>query len=104
MLRYIKENSLGAENYFVSTIIPLVEEFVFRPRQTGLDAEKLWTNNNSESANHILKIDLDWKPRSLCDLTQKIYETVEGQYGDIKRALYGEGKFCFVRGVQTSLH
>ena len=29
MLRYMKENSLGAENYFVRTIINLVEELVF---------------------------------------------------------------------------
>jgi hypothetical protein len=40
------------------------------------DEEKLWTNNNTESMNHRLKVKLNWEPRKTDELVEKIFELV----------------------------
>jgi hypothetical protein len=54
----------------------------------------LWTNNNAESINNVLKINTNWKPQSLTALIEKLFSVVKLQYLDTRRALYGVGNFC----------
>jgi hypothetical protein len=52
-----------------------------------------WTNNNSESANHVLKAATQWKSLPLPDLVDKLHQVVKTQETDIARALYGAGNY-----------
>ncbi|MDY6930033.1 MAG: hypothetical protein SWN10_23530, partial [Pseudomonadota bacterium] len=52
-----------------------------------------WTNNNCESANHVLKVAIDWKPQPLYDLVQRLYGLVQSQYDDVERAIVNTGDF-----------
>lgn len=52
-----------------------------------------WTNNNSESGNHILKMAINWRPKPLIDLINAIHEVVKGQYIDLQRAMIDRGNF-----------
>lgn len=54
---------------------------------------KLWTNNNCESANHLLKMKTDWKPCRILDLINYLHDLVKLQYAEVQRALYGQGSF-----------
>jgi transposase-like protein len=55
--------------------------------------DQLWTNNNTESINHRLKVLLQWKPRKTNELIDKLYDLVKMQTVDMRRALYGTGNF-----------
>ena len=83
--------------YLRNKLIQLITKYVYLPRQKNPTVN--WTNNNAESVNHILKLDLDWKPRNLYDLTNKLYETVPSQYVDLQRALYDRGNYVFVNNI-----
>jgi hypothetical protein len=41
---------------------------VTEPRRAEKDSGKLWTNNNSETMNHVLKMAVDWKPKATPEL------------------------------------
>ena len=65
-------------------------------RQPNLNAKTsgLWTNNNVESINNVLKINTNWKPQSLATLIEKLFSVIKLQYLDTRRAMYGAGNFC----------
>ena len=92
IVHYSEQNVPRFTAYLQNRLIPLIKKYVFLPRQKNPTVRN-WTNNNAESVNHILKLDLDWKPRNLYELTNKLYETVKSQYVDIQRALYGRGNY-----------
>ena len=50
-----------------------------------------WTNNNTESNNHLLKQTVQWKPHQLLDLIDKIRDLVEGQFDKADRAIIAVG-------------
>ena len=62
---------------------------------TGLpNIDKPWTNNNSESENHVLKQEIQWATQNLTDLIDSLHNVVKLQYLDLKRALIpGLGNF-----------
>ena len=60
-------------------------------RKNLISAE--WTNNNCESINHVLKLSVDWKSKSLLELTVTLERLVNGQYSDMCGALIGTGEF-----------
>jgi hypothetical protein len=43
--------------------------------------------------NHVLKMAVDWKPKATPELVDKIYDAVNLQFLDMKRALYGNGNY-----------
>ena len=59
-----------------------------------------WTNNNCESGNHILKTVIDWKPRSVASLVERLEATVKAQTKELERALYGRGNFTLSPGYE----
>ncbi|CAG2216828.1 unnamed protein product [Mytilus edulis] len=52
-----------------------------------------WTNNNSESLNHVLKSAINWQSKPLLDLIVTIQEIVEAQFKDLQRALVSRGQY-----------
>lgn len=72
--------------------MPLLREGVFEPRRNGLIPHS-WTNNNSESANHVLKCIINWKPQSLPTLIEKLESYIIAQEKDFERALIRQGNF-----------
>jgi len=50
------------------------------------DLQKLWTNNNSESLNHVLKQAIDWKSQPLLDIVNILTKIIKTQFKDLKRA------------------
>ena len=53
----------------------------------------MWTNNNCESVNHVLKQAVDWKRKPLLDFIQSVNDLVDAQFKDLKRALVSIGRF-----------
>ena len=45
----------------------------------------VWTNNNIESPNHVIKATLDWKQKSFLDLIYVLYNLMNSQYNDVKK-------------------
>ena len=43
----------------------------------------LWTNNNCESINHVLKQACSWRSLKLVDLILKLHMVVESQYREV---------------------
>ena len=89
----ISLNAVKAVKYFNDRISPLVHEFVFKPHQQHCHIPFSWSNNNSESANHVIKSHNEWKLLSLPHLVDKLAEIVKLQDKDVSRALVGFGNF-----------
>ena len=60
---------------------------------TVANADKQWTNNNCESLNHVLKQSIQWKSQPLIDLIEQAEELVMSQFTDLRRSLFGMGRF-----------
>ena len=52
-----------------------------------------WTNNNRESANHLLKMDLNWQPACITGVINHLYDLVCMQYNELRYAMSGQGDF-----------
>ncbi len=78
--------------YLNVRIFPLLRDHITSVWKSSC-AQPNWTNNNAESGNNQLKLAVDWKKKSLPDLIQKLHQTVESQYQDLKRAIVGRGIF-----------
>ena len=67
-----------------------------------------WSNNNAESANHILKHAVDWKPQHLPALIETLKKTVQLQYTDLNRALtsraWGSSGSAFIWNTSAMLY
>ena len=50
-------------------------------------------NNNCESMNHILKLNINWIPQSLPTLIDIIHNIVKSQYTNVERAVSGKGEY-----------
>ena len=58
--------------------------------------EHNWTNNNSESLNHIMKLDTKWKPGKTKEMIDNLYSITKLHFQDFRRALYGGGNYRLV--------
>ncbi|CAH1245863.1 PIN4 [Branchiostoma lanceolatum] len=88
----IRDEAPDFLRYFNQTLEPVLDENF----QTVLNRPEVpdgWTNNNSESINHVLKMAVDWKPQPLPKLIETLHDVVKGQYIDAERALIGFGDF-----------
>ena len=52
-----------------------------------------WTNNNAESFNHVLKLDLNWRPNALNTFITYVTDLFSTLYLDMERAIIGRGQF-----------
>jgi len=78
----ISANTPGFLEYFSSRIERLMKDNLqvsINQRNNGLDCAH-WMNNKCESANHQLKMVIDWKVKSLTQLTDALHKEVQSQY------------------------
>ena len=61
---------------------------------------QLWSNNDSESMNHVIKNETDWEIKTVSQLVQVLKGIVERQYFDMKASLYGSGNYALA-GIYT---
>ena len=82
----------SASNYILNKIVPLLKSNLQAGRPN-------WTNNNCESANHILKSAIRWKAQDLPQLINTIQTIVDAKYVDANRALFGQDSFACDRRI-----
>ena len=77
-------------NYYQKLMKPRIQSFVTEPRRINKEfGDNLWTNNNSESVNHIFKRAVDWKPQTTPELVKKLYDCVRIQFVHLRGCLHG---------------
>ena len=65
LFEYCEIKSPTSIQYLKNVIYPKIKNQVWKPKQKiGF----VWTNNNSESLNQVIKATLDWKQKSIPDL------------------------------------
>ena len=52
-----------------------------------------WNNNVAESVNHLLKLSIEWHPRRLPELVDRLYKVVSLQMCDLRWSLYSHGNY-----------
>ena len=67
--------------------------FVFEPRLKHPWVSRRWNNNAAESVNHLLKLSIEWHPRRLPELVDRLYKVVSLQMTDLRRSLYNHGNY-----------
>ena len=78
----------------IRRLIPMLAEHMQATERQGLLIQtKLWTNNNCESINNVLKSYTSWKPLKLPELVPTLEEAVNAQYRETRRAILGLGNF-----------
>jgi hypothetical protein len=92
-----KSENLISENpefarYFDSRLKNRLLEHVNKPKKQ-LQHERLWTNNNCESMNHVFKRAVDWKPQPLPELVRSLNDVVRIHFVDLRRAIYGTDNY-----------
>ena len=76
--------------YFTNKVLPLLKVYVVEPSNNG-KVERGWTNNNCESANHILKSATGWKNTDIPKFIHLLDELVNGEVLERCRAIRGRG-------------
>lgn len=90
------------KDYFDSRLKSSLWNYVCVPHAKA-KMDTLWTNNNCESLNHILKLTIDWKPQKLPELIEKICNVSTLQMLDLRRALHGEGNYIISSNLDKYL-
>lgn len=71
---------------------PRISSFVTEANRR-INTKKLWTNNNAESMNRVMKVAVNWKPQSTPELVQKLFDIVDFQYINLCSALHSTGEY-----------
>jgi hypothetical protein len=79
-------------SYFENKLRPSLETYVIEPVRLGR-IQPNWTNNNCESANHILKSATQWKLFDLVKFVHKLYDIVVGEQEERCKAIRDMGNF-----------
>ena len=74
-------------------VIPALQQFVFQSRQQHTWIRRRWTNNACKSMNNLLKLSIDWRPRRLPELVERLYSVVQMQMKDLRHVLYSHGNY-----------
>jgi hypothetical protein len=88
-------------DYFESSLVQRVREYIYKPKLSVDYIPLNWTNNNCESLNNILKLSTNWKVLKLPDLIEKMYSIVKLQYADMRRALHGHGNYQVIPTLKS---
>ena len=70
-----------------------VKDYLFVPSREHKWIPIDWKNNNSESMNHLLKVDINWEPQQIVDLIDVLRNIHTCQFNDLKRCIHGEGNY-----------
>ena len=89
------------KTFFEIRLKERINSFVNVPRRHNKEmSEKLWTNNNAESINHVFKIATNWKPQSTPELINKLYDCVDIQFHHLRGALHFSGDYMLIPGQE----
>ena len=72
--------------FFENKLIPLFVSHVLEPVKTG-KVPPNWTNKNSESENHVLKSETNWKLKNIPKFVKILYDIVSGEQTERCRAI-----------------
>ena len=87
-----KDLSTKFNKYYLQKMKNILKEKVNKPITAGF-VSKTWTNNNSESLNHVLKQAIDWKSKPLLELVKILSDIEATQFKDLRRAILVVLKF-----------
>ncbi|CAG2210675.1 unnamed protein product [Mytilus edulis] len=85
--------------YYEQSFKPRVEEFVNAPNRR-LGTKQMWTNNNAESMNRVMKVAVNWKPQHAPDLVDKLFDMVDFQFINLRSALHHSGDYMLVNSYK----
>lgn len=84
-------------SYFDNQVKGRIFEYVVKPnRKNPTTSNRLWTNNNCESLNHVLKQVTKWQPKKTPDLVRCLYDAAHIKLLDIRSSLHGMGNYRIV--------
>ena len=89
---YIQLHPPDFATYFDSHLLPKLQNNLDIALRHD-DIQPNWTNNNAESVNHILKLQIDWRSRTVPQLVDLLEDKVRAQFTDLERAIIGQGNF-----------
>lgn len=101
--RDISRNYPEFDSYFQTRLKDRLFHYVNIPNWQ-LDYNRLWTNNNCESINHVFKKAVNWQPKSIPNLIQDLHDIVTVHFIDLKRSLYGSGNYELYGRYRKHLH
>ena len=78
--------------YFRKRLAPNIKTKVNDPLREGIISTN-WTNNNSESINHVLKQTVNWESKNLPEFVRLVRRVVAGQFQELRSALLSSGKY-----------
>ena len=78
--------------YFRNKLFPLLKQHVIEPVRNG-KITGAWTNNNCESANHILKSATNWKLQDMPKFIDTLYGIVKSEQEEKCRAIRDTGNY-----------
>ena len=100
ILNTIREEAPDFSTYFTKNIFPKIEsnrDIV----ENNPWLSTTWTNNNSESFNHVIKTRVNWKSGPVVELINTLHDLVKSQYKDTERAFISTGTFSLVPDFET---
>ena len=103
MLKHVKlVDHTEFDPYFQTLLKDRLREYVNIPKRQ-LRHDRLWTNNNCESMNHIFKRAVNWTPKSIPELIQNLHDIVKVELIDmnkgnnkiteLRKSLFGTGNY-----------
>ena len=93
LLKYIRQANIDAVEYLQFRVIPKISSnCALMWKETWLGSFA-WTNNNCESANHLLKMDRNWQPARITDLVDRVHDLARMQYNELRYAMSEQGDF-----------
>ena len=78
--------------YFRKRLKPTIENYVNTACRKA-PYSQLWTNNNYESLNHIIKMAADWKSAKTAELISMLHNITLLHFKAQRRSLYGTGNY-----------
>ena len=90
-----KDDKVGDKKfmpYFENKLLPLLKQHVIEPVKTG-KVSAAWTNNNCESANHVLKTATKWKIQDMPNFIEKLNSIIKGDEEERCRAIRQAGSY-----------
>jgi len=94
----ISVNAPGFMDYYSARIERIMKDnlqVTIKQRDNGLDCAHSM-NNECESANHQLKMVVDWKSKSLTQMIDALRKEVQSPYPSVERAFIDRGEFHLV--------
>ena len=63
--------------------------------KAGINPLQHFTINTSESLNHIIKLEVEWKENKLPNLIDHLKNIVDRQKSELEKSIVGRGQWCF---------